>query len=137
MYFQDPDFGAVETEFLRQRLGYTVLSDPGAYAKMTPSTLLFAPCVSHWVRVGALEVALPALYVSVDVGRDFERMGPGYECSLARVPLQEFGRLRDVTEVRRLPGGEGDVWEEWIAVCSMGWVRGRTKSFDAVRVVEG
>lgn len=71
----------MEIEFLRQRLGYTVLSDPGAYAKMTPSTLLFTPCVPHWVRAGALEVALPALYVSVDVGRDLERMGPGYQFS--------------------------------------------------------
>ena len=92
---------------------------------MTPSTLLFTPCVPHWVRAGALEAALPALCVSVDVGRYLERMGPGYECSLTRVPLQvTFGRLRDFTQVRRLPGGEGDVWEEWINVCSMRWVGG-------------
>lgn len=128
----------MEIEFLRQSLGYTTLSDPGAYAKMTPSTLLFAPCVPHWVGTGALEVALPALYVGVDVERDLERMGPGYECSLARVPLQvTFGRLRDVTQVRRLLDGEGDVWEEWINVCSMRWVGVRSRSFDAARVVEG
>ncbi|KAL9064866.1 MAG: hypothetical protein Q9161_008608 [Pseudevernia consocians] len=138
VYLQDPDFSPVERAFLQDGLGYTVLSDPDAYAKMTPTTFLFAPCVPHWVRVRALEVALPGLYVSVDVEMDLERMGSGYKCPLTKASVQDtFGRLRDVTRVRRLPDGEGDDWEEWVDVTSMRWMRGRTRSATAAWVFDG
>lgn len=138
VYLQDPDFSPVEIAFLEKHLGFSVIADPAAYGKMTPATFLFAPCVPHLVRARALEVALPALYVSVDVDMDLEVMGPIFKCALTEVPLQiTFGRLRVVTLVRRLPDGEGDDWEQWIGVSSMRWMRGRTRSDTAVRVVDG
>lgn len=127
VYLQDPSFTPLETAFLQTHLHYTVLSDPAAYGKMTPTTFLFAPCVPNWVRARALEVAVPGLYVSVDVERDLETLGVGYRCPYGGVPMQRtFRRLRDRTVGRRLPEGEGEEGEGWLGVCGVRWVRGKT-----------
>ena len=77
---------------------------------------------------------MPALYVGVDVDMDLERMGPSDLCSSTNVPMQAtFGRLRTVTQLRRLPDGEGKEWEHWISVNSMRWAKGRTRSATAVK----
>ena len=90
------------------------------------------------MRARALEGALPGLYVSVDVEMDLERMGAGYKCPLTKASVQDtFGRLRDVTRMRRLPDGERDAWEEWVDVTSMRWMRGRTRSATAAWVFDG
>ena len=62
IYFQDPLFSGVEKDFI-QTLGYTVLEDPAACAKMTTSTFFFAPFIPYSVITDALAVAFPALYI--------------------------------------------------------------------------
>lgn len=103
---------------------------------MNASTFLFAPCVPHWVRAWALEVALPGVDVGVDVERDLERMGDGDGCEgMTEVLLWvTFGRVRDGIMGRGLPGGEreGVEGEKWMGVSGVRWVRGRR-----VRVLVG
>jgi len=66
VYFQDPDFTSLDEEFLTG-LGYTVLKDPEAMAKVTESTFLCSPFCPIDVLVECFLKASPAIYLGCEV----------------------------------------------------------------------
>ena len=117
LYFQDPIFTDAESDFL-QSLGHTVLHDPAASQKMTPSTFLFAPFLAVDVAAATLAVAYPALSVGNGPagylnclkrhGRVPEEMSPEI-----RAMFGVFGRFESATFAGRLlPRFERQEWME-------------------------
>lgn len=64
--FQDPAFNAQDKSFLAS-LGYTVLDDPQAFAKIDDNTFLFAPHLEVGPLATALENSAPAVCISNDM----------------------------------------------------------------------
>ena len=55
-------FNHLDEAFLKT-LGYTVLKTPDAFAKMTPETFLFDPCLEWTYTAMAFAVALPSFRI--------------------------------------------------------------------------
>ena len=116
VYFQDPAFTKVEKRFL-QSLGYTVLEDPAAFAKMSASTFLFAPFVPYDVAFSAFSVSFPALYIGTKPPKNlasFQLPGEGHADEIVAI----FDRFEDAAvDEEPLPVFEQRSWTKDTVVC--------------------
>ena len=79
VYFQEPRFNALDSEFLESR-GYTIIHTPEFEDLITPETFLFAPSANLHIVLAAFQVTFPALFqgVPLTVHSDFSS-APGHE----------------------------------------------------------
>lgn len=124
VYFQDPAFTELDELYLHC-LGYKVIKDPAAIQKISTSTLLFAPCVSHEVVAEAVKNKMPVVYIGNDLDRAIENVGrdgrgnalPGRDEHVRA--LERFKRA--ITATQRVPvfgkdeqGKERDATVYWL-----------------------
>ena len=64
VYFQEPRFNALDSEFLESR-GYTIIHTPEFEDLITPETFLFAPSADLHIVLAAFQVTFPALFQGV------------------------------------------------------------------------
>lgn len=71
VYFEDVTFTGPERDHLLSR-GYVVTQDYSGLNRMSATTLLFAPCVSHRFIARALRPGDPALYIGTNLDEAIE-----------------------------------------------------------------
>ncbi|KAI4242780.1 MAG: hypothetical protein L6R40_003844 [Gallowayella cf. fulva] len=114
VYMQDPIFNTLDNQFLSS-LGYTILTHPSAFSKITSSTFLLAPHLELEMYARALAgPEQPALCVGTDLMECMDRlsMGRGRHEDDEDWGAQEriFQQFWNTTLSKRLPEYEKDDW---------------------------
>ena len=109
VYMQDPIFNRLDEEFLRSDRGYTVLANPEAFAKLTPTAFLFAPHLEWPVYIHALQVVVPALCIGNRVTEYLDHHLP-VEQSPQQQQREILAAFRDKTESTEMPDFDRASW---------------------------
>ena len=91
VFFQDPDFNALDCEFLTSR-GYTVIETPKSNDVITEKSFLFTPCACYQVAYVFLHQAFPALYLGISLEEDWDCV---MEKGVGKKMLDRFLHQRD------------------------------------------
>ena len=77
VFFQDPDFNALDREFLTGK-GCIVIDTPNSNEVTTPETFLFTPGACYSVVYASLHQVFPALYLGIDFDKETDCRFRGY-----------------------------------------------------------
>lgn len=131
IFFQDPQFTTVEMAFLQSR-GYIVVQDPEAYAKLSSTTLIFAPRFDKDRIAGCFGIAQPAVFIGLDIKEIIEfveRQGQqtGFNRPLNQTlehMLEQSIQFCSSTSKIRLPPLDN---QSWVYSTHVHWIRDQAR----------